>query len=413
MAPNQRDLRILRDLARKYIDVCNDDSQGHRRGLWRRHNSLKRTRPLIYVRAVAWSEVREILPECRLQCQDPFYREYEDRLRYMLYWHTLEDDSIFEPWISVRAAFPFEPDRRWGPEIRRIPSSTPGGAWKYDPPLKRLDDAKQMVRRPHEIDEKRTVRDAAQLEDAIGDIIRVCVDRSPFFWVWGYDISTDLGYLRGIDQLMWDLADHPDWLHDLLSFMRDSILSQHADAESAGDLRLYNTYNQAMPYTEELPDPGADENSATRDEIWCFCASQELTLVSPAMHDEFMLEYQLPIMEKFGLSSYGCCEDLTGKIDMLRRIPNLRRIAVAPRADVRTCADRIRDDYVFSYRPNPAEMVSCGFDPDHVRQYIRRDLDLARGCHVDITLKDIETVQRDMSRIPEWVRIVREIVDSQ
>ena len=47
------------------------------------------------------------------------------------------------------------------------------------------------------------------------------------------------------------------------------------------------------------------------------------------MHEEFLFRYQLPIMEQAGLVAYGCCEDLTCKIDMLRQIPNLRRIAVS------------------------------------------------------------------------------------
>ncbi len=133
--------------------------------------------------------------------------------------------------------------------------------------------------------------------------------------------------------------------------------------------------------------------------------------VSPQMHEEFVLEYQLPIMEKFGLVAYGCCEDLTHKIDMLRRIPNLRRIAVTPVADVARCAERIGEDYVFSWRPNPALMVSCGFDEERVRRIIREGLQAARGCHVDITLKDIETVQGDPTRLRRWVEVVREVIE--
>ena len=32
------------------------------------------------------------------------------------------------------------------------------------------------------------------------------------------------------------------------------------------------------------------------------------------------------------------------------------------------------------------------------------------GCHVDITLKDVETVQHQPDRIHKWTRIAREIV---
>jgi hypothetical protein len=85
------------------------------------------------------------------------------------------------------------------------------------------------------------------------------------------------------------------------------------------------------------------------------------------------------------------------KIDILRQIPNLRRIAVAPAANAARCAEQIGPDYVLSYRPSPTEMV-----------VIRKDLAACRGCHVDITLKDVETVQGDPDRVREWVRVVRE-----
>ena len=60
--------------------------------------------------------------------------------------------------------------------------------------------------------------------------------------------------------------------------------------------------------------------------------------MSPKFHDEFLFQYQIPIMEHFGLVHYGCCEDLTRKIDMLRQLKNLRSIAVTPAANLRKCA---------------------------------------------------------------------------
>jgi len=71
----------------------------------------------------------------------------------------------------------------------------------------------------------------------------------------------------------------------------------------------------------------------TRAQLWGYMAAQEFTAVSPAMHEEFLLRYQLPILKQFGLVAYGCCEDLTKKIDMLRQLKNLRDIAVTPVAN--------------------------------------------------------------------------------
>ena len=111
------------------------------------------------------------------------------------------------------------------------------------------------------------------------------------------------------------------------------------------------------------------------------------------------------------MTGYGCCEDLTRKIDMLRAIPNLRRIAVTPFADAARCVEQIGQDYVISYRPSPADMVSYRFDPDRIRSILRRDLAACREGHVDITLKDIETVEADPARVRNWVNVTREVID--
>jgi hypothetical protein len=268
-----------------------------------------------------------------------------------------------------------------------------------------------MVRPRHVIDEEGTRRKVEKLGDAIGDIITINVDRGPVCRMWNADISTQLGKLRGLEQWLLDMIEEPEFLHELLAFMRDGILENQEEAEKAGDWRLCNHQNQAMSYAKELEDPAANSEPVTRRQLWDFCASQESAGVGPAMFDEFMLSYQVPIMERFGLVSYGCCEDLTARIDLLRKIPNLRRIAVAPAADAVKCAERIGTDYVISYRPSPADMVSYDFDPDRIRSILRRDLAACRDKHVDITLKDVETVEGDPDRVRKWVKITREVID--
>ena len=400
------DVTILRDLARQVAEIAAKDIQHERRRLWREHNSLRPTRPLIYVRWFAcWHEVLDPI----LRCEDPFYRQHERFLLGQIYQDRLGDDVIIEPWITVRAQYrPPTGPRRWGPEIRRIPSTEKKGAYKFDAPLKSEADLDKLRPPRHAIDEEATARDAARLGDAIGDILTVCVDRAPQY---RSDLSYELAQLRGLEQIMWDMVDRPAWLHRLCAFIRDGILTADEQAEAAGDWRLHNHRNQAMPYARELPDPAPDDQPVRRKDLWTFQAAQEMALVSPAMHDEFILAYQIPILEKFGLVAYGCCEDLTRKIDILRKIPNLRRIAVTPWADVRACAEQIGTDYVLSWRPSPAEMICMGFDPQRVQRLTRAGLEACRGCVVDITLKDIETIGGNFENLVAWTRVVREVVD--
>jgi hypothetical protein len=39
------------------------------------------------------------------------------------------------------------------------------------------------------------------------------------------------------------------------------------------------------------------------------------------------------------------------------------------------------------------------------------DLTACRHCHVDITLKDVETVEGDPDRVRNWVGLCREVID--
>jgi len=399
-----KDKLIIRDLAKEYLDICNTPEQQERRKRWRAHNSFKGDRPLIYIRAYAWHE----MPQSACQCEDPLARGYENFFRSHLFWDTFKDDSIFEPWITVGASHKWG---GWGVGAKRISPNVSGGACKLDYPIKELDDINKLIVPRHEIDEERTTANVQRIQDIFGDIITISLDRGPAYRMWSADISTDLGYLRGIEHFMLDMSDNPEWLHKMVSFMSEGILKAHDDAEKAGDWGLDDHQNQAMPYAEELEDPAPNHNGVKRSQLWGYMAAQEFALVSPAMHNEFLLQYQIPILSKFGLSAYGCCEDLTNKIDILRQIPNLRRIGISPFADVAKCAEQIGKDYIFSYRPSPADMVSYGFDPDRIRRILKHDLEASKHCHVDITLKDVETVQGDQDRIRKWVALARQVID--
>ncbi|MBM3474898.1 MAG: hypothetical protein FJX75_16675 [Armatimonadetes bacterium] len=402
------DVAILRELVKQHVEIAAKPIQDERRDLWRRHNSFERTRPPIYVRwLAAWHEAEE----SKLQCEDRFLQHFEAVLRQEIFQDGIGDDSIQEPWLTLGASRPTPPGGIWGLPYGRIPSPISGGSWMFDPPIKRWEDMEGLAEIHHVIDEEATAANLARIQDAIGDLIEINVDRAPVWQAWHADISYDIANLRGLEQVMWDMADAPEQLHRLCRFLSESIQRIHQEADDAGDWRLCDHQNQASPYALELPDPQANSEPVSRDQLWVFCAAQEMAQVSPAMHDEFVLQYQLPIISRFGLCAYGCCEDLTHKIDMLRRIPNLRRIAVTPVADVAKCAEQIGTDYIFSWRPNPSQMICCGFDPDLIRRVVRDAMEASKGCYVDITLKDVQTVQGNTANLREWVKVVRGISD--
>ncbi|MCL1910038.1 MAG: hypothetical protein FWG05_03780, partial [Kiritimatiellaeota bacterium] len=244
----------------------------------------------------------------------------------------------------------------------------------------------------------------------IGDLIEIDVRRSPVYIGFNGDISTRVARLRGLEQLMVDMYESPDELRGLMAFMRDGILANQKQAEDAGHFSLTLAENQQMPYARGLEPLKANSGPRKRGDIWGFCSAQEYTLISPEFHDEFLFQYQLPIMEHYGLTHYGCCEDLGEKMSMLRQLKNLRSIAVAPRTDVRRCAEQIQGDYAMSWRPNPTDMVCCGYNEEKIEGIVRKAMDDSAGCVRHIHLKDVETLEGDTTRMKRWVRKVRECV---
>jgi hypothetical protein len=130
------------------------------------------------------------------------------------------------------------------------------------------------------------------------------------------------------------------------------------------------------------------------------------------MHQEFELDYAVKWYSRFGLAYYGCCDQLHHKIDMLRQIPNLRKISMSPLADVERGAERIGGDFVFSRKPNPAVFVTDSWEPDFIERDIRETVEQCDryGCPVEIIMKDISTVRYKPQRLWEWADIAMRTV---
>ncbi len=402
----------LREFAKRYAELAASPEQAEKRALWTANNSLDFKKPLIYIRAIPYNEFFDYT---MVKSEDPLLRGIETQLAQVVtYQRTLNDDFTFQPYITLNASFKAPAHLRWGLPCNLGERPADGGAAMYAPTLNTEADIAKLVPAADEIEEAETARRLDIANDALGGILDVHVNRQGTLTrMWNMDISTDLAKLRGLETMMWDVYDNPEFLHRVLSIMQKAILGAIDATEARGDFSLAEHQNQAMPYARELEEPDCRVKAVKTSRLWGYCASQEFTSVGPKQFTEFMLDYQRPILERFGLSAYGCCEDLTNKITALRSIKNLRRIAVSPFANVRSCAEQIGRDYVVSYRPNPSSMVSRGLDEDFVRKTMRDAFAAFRdnNCVFDITLKDVETILGKPENMVRWVQIVREEID--
>lgn len=402
---DKRDREILRDLAKRVAEICALPEQETRRGMWYRHNALKPERPMtLCFPEGAW---RELLPQSELKASDEFLRNWEWALRAAIYNHEhIHDDQVKEPVFNV--GYSYE-QTDCGVRTEYVKSENLG-AYSWVPPLKNLEDMDKLKFREIIIDRKKTEENLELANELFGDILKVRL-RGGFWWSLG--MTWDLILLRGLDQVMFDIYDNPEWLHRLMSFLRDDNLRKIEYLEQNGLLCLNNEGDYVgsggLGYTRELPKEGYDGRVRLRD-MWGFGESQEFVGVGAEKFREFVLQYQIPILSKFGLNCYGCCEPLDKKFGLVKQIPNLRRVSISSWSDLELSAGELKDKYIFSWKPNPADMATIMFDEDRIRKGIRNMLEITKGCVVEIIMKDTHTVNGDVSRFDKWTKIAQEEV---
>jgi hypothetical protein len=215
------------------------------------------------------------------------------------------------------------------------------------------------------------------------------------------------------ERMLYDLIDRPEYVAVLINKfveMENGVLDQyeaHGLLEAApADIHCTGAF------CDDLPSPGYDGKKATAKDTWVFSMAQMFSEVSPEMQDEFDITPLKPLLERYGLVYYGCCEPLHNKIDIVRKIRNVRKISISPWANKEIAAANIHGDYVFSAKPNPAYVAMGSFDADLVRKDLAETVEICRRHNTpcELILKDVSTVCKDPARLSQWEKIAMEVV---
>jgi len=397
------DRAILRDLATQVAELAARPAEDAKRDLWYRHNALEATRPVVFCDPEnGWNE---IITPADLACEGELARGWEMRLRKEIWWGSvMRDDRVIEPVFDVPHVYD---ESDWGMHETRI-GGEDGGSYVWDAPLKDYADLDRLRFPRITVDAAAGARALALAEEAVGHALAV---RQKTAWWWTQGMTWTLINLRGLTQVMLDMADHPDELHRLMAFLRDGHMARLDYLESEGLLSLNNdgTYvgSGGFGWTHELPQPDFQGRVRTID-MWGFAESQETVQVSPRMFAEFVFPYQEPLLARFGLNCYGCCEPLDKRWHVVQRFPRLRRISVSAWADPAAMAEMLGDRYIYSYKPTPADLAMPSFDEERIRAGLREVMRITRDCRLEVIMKDNHTIGNDPSRVVRWVRIARE-----
>lgn len=422
---------ILQGLARRVKELSLLPIQEERRRRWNDHLKLKETEPLVFIDPEsAWFE---IIPHTSLKCHNDLARMWEFLLLKEIYWQeNIRDDRVCRGEFSVQ-------DIAWMSDFGITQKSTGGEnftAYHIEPVIEDYDrDLPKLKFRTLKRDKENSARVESMAHDVFDGILTVKKDNA---WWFSAGLTVDFITLRGFENFLYDFYDYPDEMKALMAFLRDDWLNMLSTLETEGLLSLNNGgefmgtggYGWCDELTTEqdlIQSPSfTDQDDLNRPftglqapvsrnvrpmDMWGYSESQESVSVSPDAFAEFVLPYQLPILEKFGLTSYGCCEPLDNRIDILmEKVPRLRKVTVSPWSDVNLMAEKLGKNYTMCWKMSAAYISTPEVAEETIRQKAREAIGASRknGCPLEILNRDILTLSWHPENAARWVQLVRE-----
>jgi len=413
----EADKKVLRSLGERLAEIAALPRHAETASSWRAMNGLKHVKPMVWIDEVPWHEM-EVDDELRLQTTGEWSRYHEWEMRKLIYqWVHMPADMVVEPVV-------------WSPLV--VHNTAFGIAEDVD--IAVTDEANSVVSRHFKIqirdeDDLDKIKvpvvthDAAvseqqyeQLSEIMDGVIEVKkLGANGFcFWFAPWD---EMIRWWGVQEAMVDLYDRPEFVHKAIDKLVNAYCAMLDQFEEQNLLTLNNAQHETgsggLGYTDELPPPDYDASRVRAKDLWGSGAAQIFSDVSPRMHWEFSLQYELRWMSRFGLTYYGCCDPLHRKMAILEKVPNLRKVSMSPWVNIDEAVANVASRYVFSHKPNPAVFAETTWNLDKARHDLKTVLDKAKAhaCVVEVIMKDISTVRYEPQRLWEWAQMASELTE--
>jgi hypothetical protein len=405
----EKDRMILRELAERYMEIAVLPVQEEKKRLWRALNGLKPERPMVAIEQVCWNEMN-IDDKLTLRCENGECRGYEWFFRQTLYrWEYFPVDMVIEPVVKISKAIR---DSDFGVSVKESTLATSETnatvSHRYENQFKTMEDVEKIkvpVITHDEAETRRRMDTASWLFDGI---MPVRAEGRNNFYLAPWDFLTTW---MGVENALYALIDQGEMIHAIIKRMVDGYMVMLDQLEDQGLLGgPQGEVHCTGAFTNDLPAPGYDPAKPRTKDLWMYTMAQMLATVSPAMHEEYDINYIKPLCERFGLVYYGCCEPLHAKVGIVRKLPHVRKISMSPWVDKKQGAEAIHGDYVYSCKPNPAFVGGPGFNAGLVRGDLEETKKICAqtGCPVEFILKDISTVRGEPARLQKWAEIAME-----
>ena len=406
-----KDFLILRELGLKLAEIAALPVQAEKKNMWRALNDLKPVRPMVYLDQLPWHELNEN-NELTLICEDDFLRSVELEIRKILYrWNHFPADMVVENRIDIpKTVHGLLYGADIDEETLSIDSKNDIVSHKYVDQCSTLEELDQIKLDKIWVDEdldKRHLEICQEIFDGIMPVrlSGICIHGG----VWDR-----ISQMRPAENILIDLIDRPEFTRQVVEKFRDLTMSAIDQCEALGLLDAEAPLIHCTgAYVSDLPAEGYNPSQARAKDCWAFSMAQIFSTVGPDIHEEFEIDLLKPLLERFGLIYYGCCEPLDRKVSIIKKIKNVRKISMSPWVNMDAGAEAIGRNYVYSGKAHPT-FIAGTFDEESIRKQAVHILDACKrnDTPCEIILKDVSTVGYKPQILEQWERLVMSLVTS-
>lgn len=404
ITPQERE--TLRTLAARYMSYALSDENNENRRLWYALNRLQMEKPMITIDQMPWNE---LAVDKFLLCtvENRYFRRVEWMLRSEIYkWEHLRVDMVLNPYILLPRPFH---DSGWGISNKLGDHRASGSVTSrtFVNQFEEMEDVEKIQMPVITADPEAEAEIWQTAEEIFAGV-------APLRWqgiILHCGIWDTITQWMGIDNCFIEFMDRPELMHAIMDRLTNALLEK---IRQINELGLYDIHSHmchcSYTYDDNLPPKGSDPDRPVTSDGWAFGLAQLFTSVSPAITAEFEVPYMQKVFPHFGAVYYGCCESLDDRLDILDRMPNIRKISCSPWSNRENFAANLPKKYIMSNKPNPALLAEATLDEDAVRADLRRTIKAAKdhGLCLELLLKDISTVKNDPQRLWRWAEIAAE-----
>ncbi len=417
----QEDARTLQPLVNKILELSAHPRQEERKKLWAGHHALYATERIpvtVYYEGIPRSQWKFMFGKNYLKTKSALAQRIEFDLKRQLWMaENVPDDHIIWPSVILPAAI-LQPVR-WGVPLKWVGTdenaNNPLEARKIIPPFVDQIDVGRLRFTDMVIDKTATSLRVEQANELVESRLHVDV----YYSNLGYSPFEVAVKMRGIQNIMYDVIDHPDRVHSLMDFITSAYESHHRGREERGwincALSADGKYTQvgfrvhcafrALDFNLEMPRL-ADE--------WAYISAQSSAGFSPELYEEFVHSYNVRLAKNFVNQTvyYHGCECLDRKLNVIAKLPNLRRFHVSPWSSLEVAKEIFQGELILEVHAHPGT-VFFSFTREDMRSNLKELVRAAEGVPIDLNLSDIHSFNGDPELLTMWAEEAQRVAQEK